>query len=222
MGEAIDVTHDGIQVSGYLAAPEGTARAGLIVIQEWWGLNDAIRGIADRFAAQGYLALAPDLYHGTLASEPDEAMKLMGALDRQLAAREIDAAIGWLKAERGVAKVGCTGFCMGGGLTLATAARPTSTVDAVHVYYGVPFVTPDEVTAIHCPVMCSYGGEDGLISGDQIDALRQGLGDANVANDIKVYEGAGHSFFNSGEAHHEASAADSWQRALSWFGEHLA
>ena len=105
---AVTFEQDGVAVSGYVAHPEGTPRGGLIVIQEWWGLNDDIRGIADRYAAEGYVSIAPDLYHGTLASEPDEAQKLMGALDRNLASREIDAAISYLKSEHGVTKVGVT------------------------------------------------------------------------------------------------------------------
>ena len=222
MSGPVEFEQGGVQVSGYLAEPEGTARGGLIVIQEWWGLNDDIRGIADRYAAEGYLAFAPDIYHGQLTTEPDEATKLMMSMDRDLAGRELDAVAGWLKSERGVAKVGCTGFCMGGGLALATAARPTANVDAVHAYYGVPFLTPDQLASVGCPVMCSYGGEDGMTPAEQIDGLREGLAGRNVAADIKVYERAGHSFFNAGEAHHAASAQDSWERSLKWFGEHLS
>jgi carboxymethylenebutenolidase len=222
MSGEIDITQDGVQVTGYLAEPDGAVKGGMIVIQEWWGLNDDIRAIADRFAAEGYVALAPDLYHGTLATEPDEATKLMGALDRNLAAAEIDAAVFHLTREHGAAKVGCIGFCMGGGLTLATAARPTSTIAAVHAYYGVPFLSSDEVATVHCPVMASYGGTDAFTPADQIAALESGLAAAGAATDIKTYADAGHSFFNSGDAHHEQSATDSWERSLAWFGEHVA
>ncbi len=222
MSGEIDITHDGVQVTGYLAEPDGAVKGGMIVIQEWWGLNDDIRAIADRFATEGYVALAPDLYHGTLATEPDEATKLMGALDRNLAAAEIDAAVSHLTSEHGAAKVGCIGFCMGGGLTLATAARPTSTIAAVHAYYGVPFLSSDEVATVHCPVMASYGGTDAFTPADQIAALESGLAAAGAATDIKTYADAGHSFFNSGDAHHEQSATDSWTRSLAWFGEHVA
>ncbi|HJM74945.1 MAG TPA: dienelactone hydrolase family protein [Dehalococcoidia bacterium] len=217
----INITQDGVQVTGYMVKPDGAVRGGMIVIQEWWGLNDDIRAIAGRFAAEGYVAIAPDLYHGTLASEPDEAGKLMGALDRNLAAAEIDAAVSYLTSEHGAAKVGCIGFCMGGGLTLATASRPTSTVAAVHAYYGVPFLSSDEMATVHCPVMASYGGTDAFTPADQIAALESGLAASGTTTDIKTYAEAGHSFFNSGDAHHEASAADSWARSLAWFGEHL-
>ena len=157
MSGELNIEHGGERVQGYLAEPEGTPRAGMIVIQEWWGLNDDIRGIAERFAAEGYLAVAPDLYDGQVSTEPDEARKLAMALERDVAGQVVDAAIGWLKAERGVAKVGCIGFCMGGGLTMATAMRPTSQVDAVHVFYGGGIPPAEQISAITVPVMGSYG-----------------------------------------------------------------
>ena len=221
-GQQISAHSQGVEISGYLAQPEGVARGGLIVIQEWWGLNDDIKGIADRYAAEGFLAFAPDMYHGELSTEPDEARKLAMSMDRDLAVREIDAAVAWLKSEHGVAKVGCTGFCMGGGLTLATAARPTSSVDAVHAYYGPPRLAADEIATIKAPVMGSYGADDQGIPAESVQEFQQALEDNGVTNDFKIYEGAGHSFFNAGPAHHEPSAQDSWQRSLEWFGQHLS
>jgi len=221
MSGDVQTDYQGVPLSGYLATPAGTPRAGLIVIQEWWGLNDDIRSIADRYAAAGYLAFAPDLYHGAVATEPDEAQKMAMSLERDLAAREIDAAIGWLKTEHGVAKVGCTGFCMGGALSLATAARPTSPVDAVHAYYGTP-PTEGEVQAVRVPVMGSYGGDDAYIPADGIRAMEETLRANGVPTDIKIYPGAGHSFFNAGPAHHAPSAADSWERSLRWWEQHLS
>jgi carboxymethylenebutenolidase len=220
-GSLVNVEHDGVKVSGYLSEPSGTPVGGLVVIQEWWGLNDDIKNIADRYAAEGFLAFAPDMYHGELATEPDEARKLAMSLERDLAAREIDAAIGWLKAEYGVAKVGCVGFCMGGGLTLATAIRPSSNVDAVHVYYGGGMPESDVISTIKAPVMGSYGALDQGIPAERVDMLRDTLTKAGVENDVKLYDGAGHSFFNDGPAHHEPSAADSWTRSVGWFKKHL-
>lgn len=220
-GESVQFEQGGVQVSGYLARPEGTPRAGMIVIQEWWGLNDDIKGIADRYAAEGYLALAPDMYHGQVTSEPDDARKMAMALERDKAAVEIDAAIAWLKQAHGVAKVGCVGFCMGGGLTLATALRPSSGVDAAHVYYGGGMPDGAALSQIRVPVMGSYGGEDQSIPKEKVDELRDSLTKAGVDNDIKLYEGAGHSFFNHGHAHDVEASADSWERSKAWFGKHL-
>ncbi len=221
-GTLIDFEQEGVKVSGYLSEPEGTPVGGLIVIQEWWGLNEDIKSIADRYAAEGFLAFSPDLYHGTLATEPDEARKLAMSLERDLAAREIDAAIAWLKGNRGVTKVGVVGYCMGGGLTLATALRPGTNADAVHVYYGGGMPGPEQISTAKVPVMGSYGAEDRGIPAEQVNMLQETLTKAGVENDIKIYEGAGHSFFNDGPAHHEPSAQDSWQRSIGWFKRHLA
>ena len=214
--------HNGVSVSGYIAEPSGDAKGGLIVIQEWWGLNDDIKGIADRYAAEGFVAFAPDIYHGDMSTEPDEARKLAMALDRDIAGRELDAAIEHLKAEHGVAKVGSVGYCMGGSLTLSTATRPTSTVDAIHAYYGAPRLTPDEIASISVPVMGSYGSEDQGIPAELVNEFQQALDGQGTPNDIKIYEGAAHSFFNAGPAHHEEASQDSWARSVAWFTEHLA
>ena len=218
------IEHGDFEVAGYLSAPDDEEpRAGLIVIQEWWGLTDDIKEIADRYAVEGYVAFAPDLYHGEIAVEPDEAMKLAMAMERDLAAQEIDAAVAWLKSEQGMSKVGCVGYCMGGGLTLASAIRPTSGVDAVHVYYGGGMPSAEQIATIRVPVLGSYGSEDGGIPVDQVDMLRATLTENGVTNDITLYEGAEHSFFNDTRpAYHEAAAMDSWMKSVEWFGQYLA
>ncbi len=218
------IEHGDFEVAGYLSAPDDEEpRAGLIVIQEWWGLTDDIKEIADRYAVEGYVAFAPDLYHGEIAVEPDEAMKLAMAMERDLAAQELDAAVAWLKSEQGMSKVGCVGYCMGGGLTLASAIRPTSGVDAVHVYYGGGMPSAEQIATIRVPVLGSYGSEDGGIPVDQVDMLRATLTENGVTNDITLYEGAEHSFFNDTRpAYHEAAAMDSWMKSVEWFGQYLA
>lgn len=215
--------HDGVQVSGYLSEPEDAAKGGVIVIQEWWGLTPDIKEIADRYAVEGYLAFAPDLYHGEVASEPDEARKLAMSMERDLAAREIDAAIAWLKEVRGVGKVGVVGYCMGGGLTLATAIRPGSNVDAVHVYYGGGMPAAEQIATIAVPVLGSYGEDDAGIPVEQVEMLRDTLAKSGVPSDITIYPGAGHSFFNDTRpSYQEAAAIDSWQRSVNWFDQYLA
>lgn len=218
------IEHAGLEVPGYLSEPDDEeATAGLIVIQEWWGLTDDIKEIADRYAAAGYLAFAPDLYHGEMAAEPDEARKLAMAMERDVAAQEIDAAIAWMKDEQGLAKVGCVGYCMGGGLTLATAIRPTSRVDAVHVYYGGGMPSAEQIATIKVPVLGSYGAEDAGIPVEQVDMLRATLEEHGVPNDIKVYPGAEHSFFNDTRpAYNESAAMDSWMKSIEWFEKYLA
>lgn len=218
------IEHNGMSIPGYLAEPSTDApKAGLIVIQEWWGLTPDIKEIADRYAAEGYLAFSPDLYHGNVATEPDEARKYAMGMERQVAAQEIDAAIAWLKSERGMAKVGCVGYCMGGGLTLATAIRPTSNVDAVHVYYGGGMPSEEQIATIKVPVLGSYGGVDQGIPKEQVDMLRATLERSGVPNDITLYDGAAHSFFNDTRpAYHPEAAADSWKKSIAWFDQYLA
>lgn len=215
------IQHSGTSISGYLAEP-AEVKAGLIVIQEWWGLTDDIKAIADDYAKEGYLAFAPDLYHGAVASEPDEARKLAMAMERDTAAREVDAVIAWMKDVRSVGKVGCVGYCMGGGLSLAAAIRPTSNVDAVHIYYGGGMPAKEQIATIRVPVAGSYGSLDGGIPAEQVDMLRATLEETGVPNEIVMYEGAEHGFFNNTRpAYHPEAAADSWKRSLAWFGKHL-
>jgi carboxymethylenebutenolidase len=217
------IQHAGVTVSGYLSEPDGTPKAGLVVIQEWWGLTPDIKEIADRYAVEGYLAFAPDLYHGKAATEPDEARKLAMAMERDVASREIDAAIAWLKQERGMRKVGCVGYCMGGGLTLATAIRPTSNVDAVHVYYGGGMPSAEQIATIKVPVLGSYGEDDQGIPVAQVETLRKTLTERGVTNDITIYAHAGHSFFNDTRpSYAEAAAMDSWMKSIRWFEKYLA
>lgn len=223
----IQVEHNGIEFEGYLSEPDpedfDAPRGGIVVIQEWWGLTDDIQEIADRYAVEGFVAFAPDLYHGYVAEEPDDARKHAMELERDVAAQEIDAAIGWLKEERGLSKVGAVGYCMGGGLALATAVRPTSNVDAVHVYYGGGMPGYDQLKTIRVPVLGSYGSEDAGIPVEQVRELERALDEAGVPHDITIYEGAGHAFFNDRRpAYDEDAAMDSWMKSIPFFARHLA
>ena len=220
------INYKGQQVMGYLSEPDpdlfAKPKGGMIVIQEWWGLTPDIKEIADRYATEGYLAFSPDLYHGVAATEPDEARKLTMALERDLAAKEIDTAIAWLKDERGVGKVGCVGYCLGGGLTLATAIRPTSNVDAVHVYDGGGMPTNEQIATIKVPVLGSYGADDAGIPKDDVDRLRDTLAKAGVASEVMLYDGAPHGFFNDTRpSYREGAAMDSWMKSTNWFAKYV-
>jgi len=133
MGEMVEFKSNGGTCTGYLAGDSGP---GVVVIQEWWGLNDHIKDIADRFAIAGYTALAPDLYHGEVTTEPDSAGKLLMSMNLATAAKDLSGAIDLLQQRTGRTKVGVTGFCMGGGLTLMVACQRPDAVAAAAPFYG--------------------------------------------------------------------------------------
>ncbi len=215
---------DGQDLTGYLALPEGVAQApGVIVIQEWWGLNDQIKGVADRLASAGYVALAPDLYHGVVTSEPDEARKQVMALDRDAAVAEIGAAGDYLLTLPDVqgSKVGVIGFCMGGMLVLRSALDAKNLGAAV-AFYGSP-LTAEEVAQVNVPVLGLYGADDTGIAVADVEAMDAAMTDAGATHEIHIYDGAQHAFFNEQrpESYNAEAALDGWQRTLGWLQTYL-
>lgn len=209
---------------GYLSRPEDTSpRPGVIVIQEWWGLNDHIKDVVQRFAAAGFVALAPDLYHGVVVTEPDEARKQVMALDMQVAVGEIQQAILFLQKQSFVSGsgVGLVGFCMGGGLVLQTARVEENTGAAV-AFYGSPLAA-EEAAEVKAPVLGLYGANDQGIPVESVRAMEQALNDTGIENEIHIYDTAGHAFFNdTRESTYNAdAAADAWARVVEWFGKYL-
>lgn len=226
MGE--DVTYpdrDGEELTGYLAWPASAAETplpGLIVLQEWWGLNEHIKEVTRRFAGQGYVALAPDLYKGAVATEPDEARKLVMALDMPEAVAEIGQAIDFLLSQESVRgeKAGIVGFCMGGRLVLASATT-LDTIAAAVPFYGSP-LSDEEAATVKAPVQGHYGADDGGIPVDGVKAMEAALEAAGVENEFYIYEGAPHAFFNDTAASYRPeAAAQAWERTLAWFATHL-
>jgi len=206
---------------GYLAyTPGQQAQPVVIVIQEWWGLNEHIKDVARRFAEEGYVALAPDLYHGQVATEPDEARKLAMELSMGDAVGEIEAAIAYLRAQDYTTdQVGIVGFCMGGGLVLQTAVAD-STISAAVPFYGQP-VSQDAAGQISAPVLSFLGTRDG-ISASAYESMHETLAANDVPNHFQLYEGAQHAFFNDTRASYSPdAAADAWQRTLEWFDKYL-
>ena len=216
---------NGRPTRGYLAHPAADEpRPGVVVIQEWWGLNDHIRDIVDRLAGAGFVALAPDLYYGQTAAEPDEARKLAMALEYPAALRVIQAAIDTLIADDGVApkQIGLIGFCMGGGLAWHGAARLDGVGAAVPCYGGGPEMTPDEAAQIRAPILAIYGELDQGVS-PVVAQQRAALMDAaGVAHETIIYPGAGHAFMNDRRpVYHPAAAEDAWRRIIAFFHENL-
>ncbi len=209
---------DGSTASGYLAEVDG-ARAGVVVIQEWWGLNDQIKGVAERFAAAGFTALAPDLYGGRVTGEPDEANHLMTGLDWVGATEiEVQGALQYLKAR--LERAAVMGFCMGGALTAIAAAR-LADCDAAVCYYGIPPKEQAEPADIRVPFQGHFANRDDWCTPAAVDAFEAALGATGVPQEIHRYAAA-HAFFNETvEAYDAQAAAQSWQRTLAFLRAHM-
>ncbi len=211
--------------TGYLARPDGKPRAGLIVIHEWWGLNDNIREMTRRLAAQGYLALAVDLYGGRVASEPGQARELMSGTMQspEQAMANLVAAYGWLTSDGGVTRVGSIGWCFGGAMSLRTALMLPERLDAAVIYYGRLVTDPDQLAPLRMPILGIFGGQDQGIPLESVRAFESALEDLGKDAEIVVYPDADHAFANpSGRRYDPEAAADAWNRTLDFLAEHLA
>lgn len=219
---------DGQAVEGYLAEPaQPNGAPAVVVIQEWWGLNDQIRGVADRFAAAGYIALVPDLYRGKATVEAEEAHHLMSGLNfGDAAGQDVRGAVQYLKGR--TAKVGVTGYCMGGALTLLALCNVPE-ADAGVVWYGCPPLEYIDAAQIKVPVQGHFATQDQFFPIATIDALQAKLTEAGVQIDFHRYL-AHHAFANEtavGPGRIPATQYDpvwsqqAWDRTFSFFGQHL-
>ncbi len=210
---------------GYLALPETPNGMGVIVIQEWWGLVPHIKDVAERFAAAGYVTLAPDIYNGTTTKSPDEAQRLFMALNIEKAAEELDSAIDCVLKHPAVKvkKLGVVGFCMGGQLALL-AATTSEHVGAVVDFYGVhPNVSPD-FSKLTAPVLGIFGENDDFVPPEAVQQLETAIQQAGGSIEAHSYANAGHAFFNDSrpEAYNATAATDAWQRVLTFLPQALA
>jgi carboxymethylenebutenolidase len=224
VGEMVTISSDGTAVSGYLSRPEAGKGPGLVVIQEWWGLVPHIKNIADRFAQAGFLALAPDLYHGKSTKSPDEAGKLMMALDIAKTEKDLSVAISFLKEHHANSNgtVGVTGFCMGGALALYASTKNPQVSACVVFYGGHPKVQPD-LPALQAPVLGIYAEKDGSVTVDIVRDLEKKLKDLGKSFEVHIYPDAKHAFFNDErpEVYNKAAAEDAWKRTVEFFRKHL-
>ena len=224
MGAMVQFPMNGAAGGGYLATPASGSGPGVVVIQEWWGLVDHIKTVADRLAGAGFAALAPDFYDGRTTTSPDEAGKLMMALDIAAAEKKLRGAIDYLLARGEVAgdRVGTVGFCMGGQLSLyAACANPR--VGACVDFYGIhPNVQPD-LAALQAPVLGFFAEQDGFVPPAAARQLESDLRAAGKQVEITVFEGADHAFFNDtrAEVYHAAYAQQCWEGLVAFYNEHL-
>lgn len=221
MGQTIEFKRpDGSACGGYLALA-GQGRPGIVVIQEWWGLNLQICGIADRFAAAGFNALAPDLFHGRVTQDADEASHLMHGLDFPGAThQDIRGAVDHLAGLSG--KVGVLGFCMGGALTIAAAVHVPGLAAAV-CFYGIPPQDFADPAQIRIPFQGHFARRDDWCTPAAVDVLEAAVQQAGVPMEIHRYDTA-HAFFNERrpEVYDAACASLAWQRSVAFLDAHLA
>ena len=224
MVQRVEFPSNSHSCSGAFAAPASGRGPAVVVIQEWWGLVPHIEDLVDRFAAEGFAAVAPDLYHGKVTKSPDEAQKLLMELDVDRAERDIAAAGEWLlsRPECSSGSYGVVGFCMGGALAQFTATKEDKVGAAISFYGGFRKVTPDW-SNLNAPLLLIYGGEDKGVPPEQGQKLADQLKSAGKKVELVVYPGAGHAFFNDArkEVYKPDAAADAWRRVLAFFREHL-
>ncbi len=225
--ETVQFTNDAFTIRAFLAEPPVAKNApAVVIIHEWWGLNDHIMDIARRFANEGFIALAPDLYSrlgNKVTKDPNEAAGLMNALSSQAALRDLNAATTYLKQRPSVdpLHIGVVGFCMGGTLSLTQACH-NSDVKASVVFYGKvpPIETFDYLL---CPVLYHYGAKDGWVTKQEVERLQQGLKQFGKPGTVHIYPQADHAFFNDTrpEVYRAEDAKLAWDRTLQFFRQHL-
>jgi carboxymethylenebutenolidase len=224
MGKTISFARtNGGTAQGYLAEAQDPGAPGVVVIQEWWGVQGQIKETCDRFAAAGFTALAPDLYGGKVVPYHDSAAAnaAMGALDFVAATDQaVRGAVQHLKARGG--KVGLTGFCMGGAVTIIGAVRIPE-ISAAVCFYGVPPASVASPADVRVPLQCHFAAQDDWCTPDVVDEFEKALRAAGKDVEIHRYPGH-HAFMNSDrkEVYDDASAKIAWDRCVAFFQRHLA
>lgn len=225
-GKFIDYPSATGNARGYLALPDdkNAKHPAIIVIQEWWGLNDWIMQQADRFAKQGYTTLAVDLYRGKVATTQDEAHELMRGLAEDRAVADLKAGFNLLAARGDVdpSRIGVIGWCMGGGYALdVTVAEPRLAASVIN--YGHLMTDPATIAKIKTPILGDFGAEDRGIPAADIEAFAKAVRAAGKEIDVKIYPGAGHAFMNPNnkDGYVPEAAKDAWTRIDAFFAKHL-
>lgn len=218
--ETMHLTTSHGKTTAYVARPETEATAGVVLIQEWWGLNDHIRDIAGRYASQGYLCVAPDLYRGKVAADPQEAATLMNSLEIEDGMEIIRQAIDQSRETYSAQKFGITGFCMGGTYSLRAACEIPSLGAAAPFYGDVP--EDDVLAGLSVPTLFIAGTRDAWINPEKVNGLKEVAGKFNLPVEVVSYE-ADHAFFNDTrpQVYDAEAAADAWARVLTHFRKHL-
>ena len=212
------------EVSGYLARPVEPGGSAVLVIHEWWGLNDNIRAMTEKLADAGHLALAVDLYEGEVAEDRDTARALATRAREQTGRGEenMRQALAYARDELGAERVGVIGWCFGGGWSLATALLEPGGIDATVIYYGRLVTSEEELAPLESPVLGIFGELDGGIPVETVREFEAALAALGKEASIHVYPDADHAFANPSGTRYQAEAAeDAWARTIAFFAEHL-
>jgi carboxymethylenebutenolidase len=219
VGELVEFPANGQTATGYLSIPPQGNGPGVVVIQEWWGLVDHIKDVCDRFAGEGFVALAPDLYHGKTTKSPDEAAKLLMELRIDEAEKDLSGAVQYLLEHDATTsqKVGVVGFCMGGALSLYTATK-NANVGACVIFYGGFVNAKPDLPKLQAPVLGLYGERDKSVTPESVHKLEQQLKALGKKVDVIIYPNADHAFFNDTRpvVYYPEAAADAWQRTIEF------
>ncbi len=223
----VEYPADGALLSAFLCRPKHPGRyPGLVLVQEWWGLNDHIKGIAQRLAKEHFVVLAPDLYSRlghVVTQNGAEAAKLSSALDPDKTIADLRGGLRYLQGvpEVDPAKIGVVGFCIGGSFTLRLACRTGEIRCAVPFYGEIP--TNEEIEKLAVPILYIYGEEDSWIQKEEVRRLKETLKKFKKPGEVKTYAGAPHAFFNDSrrEVYNPKAAKDAWKRTLAFLEKHL-
>ena len=215
----------GTPIEGEISLPGGDSkRPGVVLIQEWWGLNDHIRSILDRLANAGFIALAPDLYHGTVTKDFAEAEAMMKALNWDKALDEIGGAAAYLHAhDRCIGRVGVTGFCLGGALTFATATHYPDLISAAVPFYGLPTeAARADFSKVRAPIQAHFASRDQWAKPELAEVIKEEVERHGQKMELHVYE-ADHAFANDTrpDVYNIEAAKLAWKRAMEFFHNHL-
>jgi len=208
-GKSVEIgLPDGRTSTAYVARPKGVPRGGLLVVHEWWGLVDWVKAEADRYAGQGYLVLAVDLFGGSVATTAEEAQKLMSALDQKLSTEVEVAGVEWLARALPGKKIATLGWCMGGGQSLNASLASGGKVGATVIYYGLPVTDVNLLRTLKGPVLGIWAKRDGWITPEKVAAFDLALKDAGIKHEFRSYD-ADHAFANpSGGRYNPPAAKD--------------
>jgi carboxymethylenebutenolidase len=214
-------------LKAYVAHPAGGGpRPVVIVVQEWWGLNENIKDVARRFANEGYFAIAPDLYSRQghkVASDPNTAAQLMGGLKTEDGIDDLKSTLSWIRRQKETksSKIGITGYCMGGSYAMLLPCESKEISAAAPFYGEIP--SDDKIKNLNCPIFYAYGANDGWIQRRDVERLAADLKQFGKQGEVKIYEGCDHGFFNDTrkDVYAPKAAKDGWQQTLKLFAKNL-